>query len=58
MGPNLVLLLPWDPEYATAGQGESLPLSYHPKWAHGPSRFVREDRTWKLVAAPGSKRKA
>jgi hypothetical protein len=58
MGPNLMLLLPWDPEYASAGQGESLPLSYHPKWAHGPSRFVREDRTWKLIAAPGSKRKA
>jgi hypothetical protein len=57
MGPNLVLMLPWDPDY-DSGQGESMPLSYHPKWAHGPSRFVREDRTWKLVAAPGSKRKA
>jgi hypothetical protein len=57
MGPNLVLMLPWDPDYAS-GQGESMPLSYHPKWAHGPSRFVREDRTWKLVGAPGSKRKA
>lgn len=55
VGPNLSLLLPWDPEYQAAGQGESLPFSYHPKWAHGPSRFVREDRTWKLAGAPGSK---
>ncbi len=54
IGPNLALLLPWDPEYVTAGQGESLPFAYHPKWALGPSRFVREDRTWKLVAPPSS----
>ena len=50
VGPNLTLLLPWDADYATLGQGESLAFSYHPKWALGPSRFVREDRTWKLVA--------
>ena len=55
LGPNFSLLLPWDPEYAAAGQGASLPFAYHPKWAQGPSRFVREDRTWKLVGAPGSK---
>jgi 8-oxo-dGTP pyrophosphatase MutT (NUDIX family) len=48
VGPNLSLLLPWDPDYAS-GQGESLPFTYHPKWALGPSRFVRKDRTWKLV---------
>src|SRR5690606_10192542 len=50
------LLLPWDPEYESAGQGESkpFPLSYTPAWAIGPSRFVLEDRTWKHVAAPGS----
>lgn len=53
MGPNLALLLPWDPEYTTAGQGESLAFSYVPKWALGPSRFVRVDRTWKLCT-PGS----
>lgn len=52
VGPNLTLLLPWDPAYATAGQGESSPFTYHPKWALGPSRFVREDRTWKLVSTP------
>lgn len=57
MGPNLSLLLPWDPEYATAGQGESLAFSYAPKWALGPSRFVRVDRTWKLCT-PGSTPKA
>jgi hypothetical protein len=48
------LLLPWDRDYETAGQGESMPLSFAPKWATGPSRFVLEGRTWKHVAAPGS----
>jgi hypothetical protein len=48
------VLLPWDPEYETAGQGESHPFTYQPSWAIGPSRFVLEDRTWKHVAAPGS----
>jgi 8-oxo-dGTP pyrophosphatase MutT (NUDIX family) len=48
------LLLPWDPEYLTAGTGESTPLTYHPSWARGPSRFVMEDKTWKHVSAPGS----
>ncbi len=47
------LLLPWDPEYLTAGTGESTPLTYQPSWARGPSRFVMEDRTWKHVSAPG-----
>jgi 8-oxo-dGTP pyrophosphatase MutT (NUDIX family) len=48
------LLLPWDPEYLTKGTGESTPLTYKPRWAVGPSRFVMEDRAWKHVAAPGS----
>jgi len=48
------LLLPWDPEYLTKGTGESTPLTYNPRWAVGPSRFVLEDRAWKHVAAPGS----
>jgi 8-oxo-dGTP pyrophosphatase MutT (NUDIX family) len=52
---GMCLLLPWDREYETAGQGESLPLAFQPKWAHGASRFVLEDRTWKHVVAPGSK---
>ncbi len=50
------LLLPWDPEYETAGQGESRPFTYQPSWAIGPSRFVLEDRAWKHLAAPGSTR--
>jgi 8-oxo-dGTP pyrophosphatase MutT (NUDIX family) len=48
------LLLPWDPEYTEAGTGDATPLTYTPRWAVGPSRFVLEDRTWKHVAAPGS----
>jgi 8-oxo-dGTP pyrophosphatase MutT (NUDIX family) len=48
------LLLPWDPEYLEIGTGESTPLTYRPKWASGPSRFVMEDQTWKHVGAPGS----
>lgn len=51
---NAVLLLPWDPDYETSGQGDSQPLAFQPKWARGPSRLVLEDRTWKHVAAPGS----
>lgn len=53
-GSRPCLLLPWDPEYLTAGTGESTPLTYKPRWAVGPSRFVLEDRAWKHVAAPGS----
>jgi 8-oxo-dGTP pyrophosphatase MutT (NUDIX family) len=53
-GATPCLLLPWDPEYLTLGTGESTPLTYHPSWARGPSRFVMEDRSWKHVAAPGS----
>jgi 8-oxo-dGTP pyrophosphatase MutT (NUDIX family) len=53
-GASPCLLLPWDPEYLTKGTGESTPLTYNPRWAVGPSRFVLEDRTWKHVAAPGS----
>ena len=53
-GDRPCLLLPWDPDYLTAGTGESTPLTYTPRWAIGPSRFVLEDRAWKHVAAPGS----
>ena len=48
------LLLPWDPEYLTAGTGESTPLTYQPRWAIGPSRFILDGTSWKHVAAPGS----
>ncbi len=53
-GDPVTLLLPWDPEYTETGSGDSAPLTYHPTWACGPSRFVLEDQTWKHVAAPGS----
>lgn len=53
-GDRPCLLLPWDPEYLTKGTGEATPLTYTPRWAVGPSRFVLEDRAWKHVAAPGS----
>lgn len=53
-GDRPCLLLPWDPEYLTLGTGESTPLTYKPRWAVGPSRFVLEDRAWKHLAAPGS----
>jgi 8-oxo-dGTP pyrophosphatase MutT (NUDIX family) len=50
-GPTL--LLPWDPEYAEHGTGESAPLTYVPSWATGPSRFVFDAaRAWRHIAAP------
>ena len=53
--PACPLLLPWDPDYSAArATGEAAPLTYHPTWATGPSRFVMEDRAWKHVNAPGS----
>jgi len=48
------LLLPWDPAYLDGGTGDSAPLTYRPRWARGPSRFIMEDRAWKHVDAPGS----
>lgn len=56
--PSPCLLLPWDPEYLTLGQGDALPMSVVPSWAHGPSRFLLEPsgdrRAWRHVYAPGS----
>jgi 8-oxo-dGTP pyrophosphatase MutT (NUDIX family) len=47
---GLTLLLPWDPEYATAsGDGIEMPKD-HPL-AHGPSRFIVGDDRWHLVRA-------
>jgi 8-oxo-dGTP pyrophosphatase MutT (NUDIX family) len=48
------LLLPWDPAYVEGGTGDGAPLTYQPRWARGPSRFIMEDRAWKHVDAPGS----
>ncbi len=53
-GEGVTLMLPWDPEYVTAGSGDAAPMSDRPAWASGPSRFVLEDRAWKHLAAPGS----
>ena len=64
-GDPVCLLLPWDPEYTEAGSGDATPLTYAPRWAVGPSRFVLEGQTWKprrrtwfddrglVIAAPG-----
>lgn len=52
--PGPTLLLPWDPDYAQLGTGESVPLTYTPSWATGPSRFVLEDRAWKHITAPSA----
>lgn len=56
--PTPCLLLPWDPEYLTLGQGEAQPITPLPSWAHGPSRFLLEPsgdrRAWRHVYAPGS----
>ncbi len=51
---GFALLLPWDPDYLTAGTGDSAPMPIDHPLALGPSRFVLEDRTWKNVAAPTS----
>lgn len=48
------LLLPWDPEYNDEGLGDGTPLTYQPRWAVGPSRFVLENQSWKHVRGPGS----
>ncbi len=53
-GGGFALLLPWDPEYVSAGTGDSAPMAADHPLAVGPSRFILEDRTWKNVAAPGS----
>jgi 8-oxo-dGTP pyrophosphatase MutT (NUDIX family) len=49
---GFALLLPWDPEYASAGTGDAAPMPADHPLATGPSRFVMEDRAWKHVFAP------
>ena len=53
-GGGFTLLLPWDPEYETAGQGDLHVMPAGHPLATGPTRFVMEDRAWKHVYAPGS----
>ncbi|MCA9674812.1 MAG: NUDIX domain-containing protein [Myxococcales bacterium] len=49
---GFALLLPWDPEYETAGTGDAAPMPAGHPLATGPSRFVMEDRAWKHLFAP------
>jgi hypothetical protein len=51
---GFALLLPWDPEYESAGQGDLHVMPAGHPLATGPTRFVMEDRAWKHVYAPGS----
>lgn len=53
-GTPLTILLPWDPEYHSAGKGEALAVPGDHPLAVGPSRFVLEDATWKHIEAPSS----
>jgi 8-oxo-dGTP pyrophosphatase MutT (NUDIX family) len=51
---GVCLLLPWDPDYDSAGQGDASPMPTPPRWATGRSRFLLEDQTWRHVVAPAS----
>ena len=53
-GSTLTLMLPWDPEYESAGTGDLLTMPPAHPLAKGPSRFVLEDGTWQHIAAPTS----
>jgi 8-oxo-dGTP pyrophosphatase MutT (NUDIX family) len=53
-GGGLVLLLPWDPDYLSRGQGDALAMPADHVLASGPSRFVFEEKSWKHVHAPPS----
>lgn len=48
----LTLLLPWDPDYLTAGDGDALPMAADHVVAGGPSRFVLDDLAWRHINAP------
>jgi 8-oxo-dGTP pyrophosphatase MutT (NUDIX family) len=47
------LLLPWDPDYETRGQGEGTPWPAANPLGAGPSRFVLQGMSWRLEYAPG-----
>ncbi len=49
---GFALLLPWDPEYETAGTGDASPIPADHPLAEGPSRFVMEGQAWKHIHAP------
>jgi 8-oxo-dGTP pyrophosphatase MutT (NUDIX family) len=49
---GLTLLLPWDPDYETAGTGDAAPMPAAHPLGGGPSRLVLEGRGWNLLHAP------
>ena len=50
---GLTLLMPWDSEYESQGQGDSLPMPADHPLAWGPSRFVLgEDGGWQHIHGP------
>lgn len=51
---GFALLLPWDPEYVSAGVGEAIEMPADHPLAVGPSRFVLEEETWRNIDAPSS----
>lgn len=54
---GFALLLPWDRDYESAGQGEGRPLATEHPLAGGPSRFVLAGELWRQVA-PGEESSA
>lgn len=54
-GGGFALLLPWDPDYVSRGQGDLYEIPADHPLATGPSRFVLEEMAWKNVyPAPAS----
>ncbi len=52
---GLTLLMPWDAEYLSAGNGASLPMAADHPLAWGPSRFVLQaGGGWKHIAGPSA----
>jgi 8-oxo-dGTP pyrophosphatase MutT (NUDIX family) len=51
-GSGFALLLPWDPEYETAGTGDASPMPLDHPLAEGPSRFVMDGQAWKHIGPP------
>jgi 8-oxo-dGTP pyrophosphatase MutT (NUDIX family) len=49
---QMALLLPWDPEYTTRGTGEAIEWPADHPLGTGPSRFLLDGTSWRLVHAP------
>jgi 8-oxo-dGTP pyrophosphatase MutT (NUDIX family) len=50
----LTLLLPWDPEYETLGQGEGLALPAGSPGTEGPSRLILDGHRWRTERREGA----